>query len=146
MDLDRLRVDAAFRWGWIPPISWYDRDSCDVLDRVKSYSSSCFGPENSSCEMYPFLSLSSCWKISSTSLSCSAIMFLMSSDSWPPSAATICFFRYSLTSSRLSCMSLFSSISLNTLVVGGESPMLISSTSKTRVAPPGMTFPAPRSP
>uniref|UniRef100_A0A182MED9 Uncharacterized protein n=1 Tax=Anopheles culicifacies TaxID=139723 RepID=A0A182MED9_9DIPT len=84
--------------------------------------------------------------ISSTSLSCSAIMFLMSSDSWPPSAATICFFRYSLTSSRLSCMSLFSSISLNTLVVGGESPMLISSTSNTSVAPPGITFPAPRSP
>lgn len=32
-------------------------------------SSSCFGPLNSSWEMKPFLSLSSCWKISSTSLS-----------------------------------------------------------------------------
>lgn len=32
-------------------------------------SSSCFGPLNSSWDMKPFLSLSSCWKISSTSLS-----------------------------------------------------------------------------
>lgn len=70
-----------------------------------------------------------------------------------------------LTSSRLSCKSLLSSISLNTFVVGGESPMLISSTSNKSVAPPkartlirdfhwlvetlnipGMTVPAPRSP
>jgi hypothetical protein len=51
-----------------------------------------------------------------------------------------------LTSSRLSWLSLSLSISLKTLVVGGESPMLSSSTSKRRVAPPGMTFPAPRSP
>lgn len=60
------------------------------------YNSSCLGPENSSCEMYPFLSLSSCWKISSTSLSFSFIMFLNSSASCP-SAAFICFFRYPLT-------------------------------------------------
>lgn len=43
-------------------------------------------------------------------------------------------------------LSLSKSISLKTLVVGGESPMLMSSTSKSNVAPPGITFPAPRSP
>jgi len=68
-----------------------------ILAHIKNpYSSSCLGPENSSCEMKPFLSLSSCWKISSTSLSFSASMFFSSSESWP-STAVICFFRYSLT-------------------------------------------------
>lgn len=53
---------------------------------------------------------------------------------------------YTITSSRLNWLSLLSSISLNTFVVGAESPIFISSTSKTRVAPPGITLPAPRSP
>lgn len=51
-----------------------------------------------------------------------------------------------LTSSRLSWLSLSASISLKTFVVGAESPMLISSTSNNKVAPPGITLPAPRSP
>lgn len=69
----------------------------DAARRLQS--SSCFGPLNSSWEMKPFLSLSSCWKISSTSLSWSAIIFFTSSLS-PPlpfSASIICFLRYSLT-------------------------------------------------
>ena len=62
-------------------------------------SSSCLGPENSSCEMKPFLSLSSCWNISSTNLSWSSNILFTSSLSAAPSwsAATICFFKYSLT-------------------------------------------------
>lgn len=44
---------------------------------------------------------------------------------------------FKTTSSRLNCKSLFSSISLNTFVVGGESPIFMSSTSNKRVAPPG---------
>lgn len=56
-------------------------------------SSSCFGPLNSSWEMKPFLSLSSCWKISSTSLSWSASIFFTSSFSLAPacSASITCF-------------------------------------------------------
>jgi len=56
-------------------------------------SSSCFGPLNSSWEMKPFLSLSSCWKISSTSLSWSASIFFTSSFSPAPacSASITCF-------------------------------------------------------
>jgi len=58
-------------------------------------SSSCFGPLNSSWEMKPFLSLSSCWKISSTSLSWSASIFFTSSFSLAPacSASITCFRR-----------------------------------------------------
>ena len=69
----------------------------DAARRLQS--SSCFGPLNSSCEMKPFLSLSSCWKISSTSLSWSASIFFTSSLSPAPpcSASIICFLRYSLT-------------------------------------------------
>lgn len=54
-------------------------------------SSSCFGPLNSSWEMKPFLSLSSCWKISSTSLSWSDNIFFTSSFSPLAWSASICF-------------------------------------------------------
>ena len=69
----------------------------DATRRLQS--SSCFGPLNSSWEMKPFLSLSSCWKISSTSLSWSTSIFFISSLSPAPpcSASIICFLRYSLT-------------------------------------------------
>lgn len=50
------------------------------------------------------------------------------------------------TSSLESCLSASASISLNTFVVGAASPMLTSSTLNVSVAPPGITFPAPRSP
>jgi len=105
------------------------------INRVPHQSSSCLGPVNSSCDMNPFLSLSSCWNISSTSFSWSDIICLMSSPPSAPSAAAICFFRYSLTSSLDSCLSWSWSISLNTFVVGAWSPMLNSSTSNIKVAP-----------
>jgi hypothetical protein len=59
--------------------------SC-ALGLLLLHSSSCFGPENSSCEMYPSLSLSSWLKISSTSLSWSPSIWLACSACSPPAA------------------------------------------------------------